>query len=176
MSKKMQSWLARTLIVLIVPLLMLFFLIRHFSVPNPVEVGGTAPAFALPTLQGAVFHMTDHPAKVTMINFFTTWCVPCQSEAPILARFADEHVKTVQLVMVDRWEGAALVHAFVKQYHLQHAAVVLDHSDTMAEPYGVTGQPETFGVNRRGIVTFHAIGSVTVSELDRYAAAMLQPS
>lgn len=155
----------RAALVSTIPAFIVLVLVRGYHAPQPVQIGQPAPIFTLPTVSGGTFAMTDHPKKITIINFFTTWCPPCQAEAPDFARFVDHYHRQVTLVMIDRREGRRLVASFVRKYGLKRAVVVLDRSDSMAEPYGITGQPETFGVNKRGIVEFHMIGPMNVSQL-----------
>lgn len=157
------SW--RVLAVFIIPILIAVGLIRQDQVPRPVQVGQRAPIFRLPTTDGTTYALPNHPKKVIIINFFTTWCPPCQAEAPDFSRFINQFHDQVQLVMIDRREGKGIVSSFIRQYHLQRAVVVLDAADSMAAPYGVTGQPETFGLDRQGIVKFHLIGPLNYENL-----------
>lgn len=152
-------------IMLVIAGFFVVLLVRGVHAPQPVQLGQPAPTFTLPIVNGGTFAMTDHPQKITIINFFTTWCPPCQAEAPDFARFIDQYHRQVTLVMIDRREGRSIVAPFVKRYGLQRAVVVLDRNDSMAEPYGITGQPETFGVSQRGIVEFHYVGPMNVLQL-----------
>lgn len=157
------SW--RVLAVFIIPILIAVGLIRHDEIPRPVQVGQHAPEFRLPMIDGTTYTLPNHPQKVILINFFTTWCPPCQAEAPDLSRFIKQYHDRVQLVMIDRREGKGIVSSFIRKYHLQKAVVVLDATDSMVAPYGVTGQPETFGIDQRGIVKFHIVGPLTYENL-----------
>ena len=171
-SEHSRRWIWLAAIVLCLGAFAALGAYRRLSLPRPVEVGERAPAFALPRLGGGMFSLPGRPGKIVFLNFFTTWCPPCQTEAPDFARFADRHGNQVELVMVDRREGPALVRSFVRRYRLWRAAVLLDRGDILAEPYGVTGQPETFGITRAGIVAFHAVGPLSYRALQEKLRAM----
>lgn len=163
--RKFGMWLIRMIIIGFFPALIAWVVIKQYDVPPPARIGGQAPTFSLETVGGHTFTLTDHPKKITIINFFTTWCPPCRAESPDLARFIDRYHRQVTLIMIDRREEKGTVESFIRQFHLQRAVVVLDPNDSMAEPYGITGQPETFGISQKGIVEFHIIGPMNESQL-----------
>ncbi len=130
-----------------------------------LRVGDKVPAIALQELQGTTYHWPTHLAKPVIINFFATWCPPCQAEAPVLAQFDKANAGNVQLVMVDRKEGPPLVRQFMNTYHLQGVTTLLDQSDQWATLFGVTGQPETIGIDTKGVIRFHQLGPETTALL-----------
>ncbi len=137
----------------------------HHQTPT-LKVGDKVPETSLSSLQGAVFHFPRHLNKPVIINFFATWCPPCQSEAPNLANFAKTYAKQIQLIMVDRREGPPLVRQFINTYHLQGTTTLLDQNNQWATLFGVTGQPETIGIDTNGVIRFHQLGPETASQLD----------
>lgn len=150
---------------LLVPVALILIILFHLHAIKPVEVGESAPHFTLPTLQGKSYTLADPSKKIIVLNFFTTWCTPCQAEMPALATFGNSfHAKAI-LLLVDRSEGATLVSPFISQFGFHHAIILLDQHDQLAAPYGVTGQPETFLIDAHGVVRDHLIGPVSTSEL-----------
>lgn len=148
--------------------------VLHARTVRPVAVGQKAPAFTLPELSGRSFTLTAPLREPVILDFFTTWCPPCQSEAPTLARFAARFRGRVRLILIDRREGPPLAATFVRNYGLSSATILLDRNDKLAAPFGVTGQPETFGIDKRGMVRFHVVGPMTANELDARAQALLR--
>lgn len=156
----------RIAVALGIPLILIGLIVAHLHTVAPVQIGQVAPPFTLTTLQGQSFTLREPDDRLVVLNFFATWCGPCQSEMPQLAAFANAHRKRAALVLIDRGEGAALVGPFIHQFHFQDATVVLDHTDQLAAPYGVTGQPETFIISPDGRVRAHWLGPVTAAALD----------
>lgn len=113
--------------------------------PNPkmkLDVLGSTAKESLQDLRG----------KVVMINVFAGWCPPCRTEAPILRdaqRVLAAHGGTVLGVT---WQDSSTdaLH-YMRRYHLSFP-VFMDPGDDFVAPYGVTGAPETFIIDRRGRV------------------------
>lgn len=156
-------------IALLVPLIIIGLIVWHRNPPRPVQLGQPAPSFTLRDLQGHhyAFKSSLSP-QITVINFFTTWCTPCQAEAPDLAAVINSQQGKVKLLMIDRLESRSLVAPFVAKYGLGRAVILLDRNDQLAAPFGVTGQPETFILNHHGIVQAHLIGPVSQAVLLSY--------
>ncbi len=155
----------KMLIVLSIPIIVIMVVLFRKPTVRPVTVGEHPPSFTLQTLGGKVFKLTAAPHKVILINFFTTWCPPCQAEAPDFSRFINRYHNEVQLVMIDRREGTVPVSQFIRRYHLQQAVVLMDYHDALAQPFGVTGQPETFAIDQKGVLRAHIVGPMSYGEL-----------
>ncbi|MBE3551969.1 MAG: TlpA family protein disulfide reductase [Kyrpidia tusciae] len=132
-------------------------------------VGQSAPELTLTDLEGRTFHLSDYRGRVVVLNFFTSWCPPCQQEAPDLARFARSAGPGTVLVMVDRGEAEGPVRRFIQQYGID-AHVVMDPDNRASQAFGVTGQPETFIIDRQGIIRRHVIGPTTATGLEQMTA------
>lgn len=106
-----------------------------------------------------------------VLNLWASWCVPCRDEAPVLRRGAERWrqrgVLFVGLNMQDVTEDAR---TFLREYALDFPQV-RDRTNETARRWGATGIPETFFIDARGRVVAHAIGTVTVEQLDSGAAA-----
>jgi len=163
---KASRTVGRIAVALGIPLILIGLIVAHLRTVAPVQIGQVAPSFSLTTLQGQPFTLREPEDRLVVLNFFATWCGPCQSEMPQLAAFANAHRERAALVLIDRGEGAALVEPFIHSFQFQDATVVLDHTDQLAAPYGVTGQPETFIISPDGRVRAHWLGPVTTAELD----------
>ncbi|CAB3394486.1 MULTISPECIES: TlpA family protein disulfide reductase [Kyrpidia] len=132
-------------------------------------VGQSAPELTLADLDGQTFHLSNYRGRVIVLNFFTSWCPPCQQEAPELARFARSAGPGTVLVMVDRGEAEGPVRRFIQKYGID-AHVVMDPDNRASQAFGVTGQPETFIIDRQGIIRQHVIGPTTANGLEQMTA------
>jgi len=112
-----------------------------------------APEVSLSTLQRKPFSFKDLKGRVILVNFFATWCLPCQWEMPEMEKLYQAY-KTRGFVVVaialDR-EGAPTVEPFVKERKLTYL-VVLDPSMIGARQFGIIGLPATFLIGRDGFI------------------------
>jgi cytochrome c biogenesis protein CcmG/thiol:disulfide interchange protein DsbE len=138
-----------------------------------VAVGDQAPGFTLPSLHGGTPVDLDALGKdrhrPVVLNFFASWCGPCQKETPLLARTADaEQAKgsSIQFVGVDVADPPANAIAFVKQSGLDYPIGADSELRVTSGLYGLDGEPNTFFVNGSGTVIGHQIGALDQSELD----------
>ncbi len=110
--------------------------------------------------------------RPVVLNFWASWCVPCQEEAPLLERAwraaRREGVLFLGLNMQDLTEDAG---DFIREFDNTYL-MVRDQSNGVARDWGVTGLPETFFISTRGDVVGHVIGVVSPEQLrDGIAAA-----
>lgn len=93
--------------------------------------------------------------KVTIVNFWASWCPPCRAEHPTLKRLSEEGLHVVGVNMMDR-EADAL--AFLGEAGNPFAGVVFDPRGKTRLDWGVTAPPETFILNGDGTVAYRFIG------------------
>ena len=125
-------------------------------------VGGQAPRFSLPRLeddaQTAGLH--SYPGSVRVINFWATWCLPCREEAPILQKAWQKYRgRGVVVLGIDTRDFISDARAFVRKYRLTYPNVY-DGSGKLVETWGVTAFPETFVVDRDGVIVEHIVGAI----------------
>jgi thiol-disulfide isomerase/thioredoxin len=112
-----------------------------------------APNVTLPTLQGKPFSFAEVRGKVILVNFWATWCLPCQWEMPLMDKLYQAYKArgfVVVAISLDP-EGAAVVEPFVKERKLTYP-VRLDPSLRGAMQFGVRGIPATFLVGTDGFI------------------------
>ncbi|MCF8563403.1 redoxin domain-containing protein [Alicyclobacillus tolerans] len=148
------------------------------------KVGQAVPNLSLPEVTaagslGQTVSLSELKGKPVLLNFFTTWCAPCQTEAADIAAVGRQWHNKVQIVLVDRGESAYLVHQFVTRYDLTKAVVLLDQNDNWASRLGVTGQPETFWIDANGVIQKHIPSEMGYSQwqaLAKQAASAASPA
>lgn len=123
-----------------------------------------AKTFALTTLDGKPFDLAAQRGKPVVLNFWATWCVPCKAEYPVLKAASEalgEHVAFAGLLYQDDEKAAK---AFMKTYPLPFPQL-LDPDSRVAMDYGVTGVPETFFIDAKGIIKKKHNGVLTYATL-----------
>lgn len=136
-----------------------------FSTPQPA-VDHPAPDFTLTKLNGEPFVLSEQQGTPLVLNFWATWCGPCQNELPVLQTASERFQGRVQIVGVDQGETATTVARFVEEYGLTFA-IPMDEEMVVSEQYGVRGLPTTFFIDRNGVIRHLWIGemnSVTLAE------------
>lgn len=140
-----------------------------------VGVGDVAPGFSVPSLTGgrAVNFDALGPGRTrpVVLNFFASWCAPCQQETPLLAQAAvSEQVRhsKVQFIGIDVADSAAAAIPFVRQSGITYPVGTDATLRVAAELYGLNGEPNTFFIDASGHVVAHVIGPVDQSRLDHW--------
>jgi cytochrome c biogenesis protein CcmG, thiol:disulfide interchange protein DsbE len=155
----------RFLIPLAIFLVLVVFLGAGLSldpkeVPSPL-IGKPAPAFALTLLDNPekTIRREDMLGKVWMLNVWASWCVACREEHPLLVAFSRKKLLPVYGLNYkdERMAGMKWLSNFGNPYD----ASLFDHDGRIGIDYGVYGVPETFIIDREGVVRFKQIGPVT---------------
>ena len=126
--------------------------------------GEAAPTFTGKNLAGEDVAV-EAKGKPYIINFWATWCPPCQAEIPDLAAFHAEHKDTVDFYAVNLQEDAQPVQKFMAERKVE-LPVVLDTQGAAANLYGVRAIPTTVVVDRDGKIAYRKTGGVTKEELE----------
>ena len=134
-------------------------------------VGQQAPAIEGTTMDGGSYSLATERGRFTLVNFFATWCVPCQREHDDLAAFDARHRRigdagVVTIVFDDSPENAR---AFFAERGGDWPVIVSDDGD-IALDYSVAGVPESYLVGPDGRMLAKIIGGVTEEGLDELLA------
>jgi len=139
-----------------------------------VGIGDPAPSFSLPSLTGGSPVVLDALGKdrhhPVVLNFFASWCVPCQEETPLLARTADaEQAKgsNVQFIGVDTLDPRSSALPFVEKSGITYP-VGSDGGQVSSGLYAIDGDPQTFFLNAAGTVVGHVRGPLNQGELQQW--------
>ena len=131
----------------------------NLSNQTRVKPGLPAPNFTFPGLDGKMVSLTDYKDKVVFLNIWATWCPPCREEMPSMEKLYKElkgEDFEILAVSIDAL-GAKAVAPFMKEYKLSFPAL-LNPEGTIQRLYGTTGIPESFIINKEGIVEQKIIG------------------
>jgi cytochrome c biogenesis protein CcmG/thiol:disulfide interchange protein DsbE len=140
-------------------LALLGFLAACYSGNHPGRIGSAAPDF---TVQDSDHQITlsQFRGQVVVLNFWATWCPPCVEETPSLVRMtARMKDKGVVVLAVSIDEDNAAYHRFLKDYSV-NMITVRDEARKASNLYGTFGWPETYIVDRSGVIRRKFIGPV----------------
>ncbi len=142
-------------------------------------LGKPAPDFTLALLgkqAGPALHLADLKGKLVVINFWASWCDPCKQEAPLLqAQWQRAKAQGVVFIGVDFQDGQSAALSFVQQNGLTYTNVV-DPNGSTGINYGLTGVPETFFIDRHGVIVNTVRKELTAHVLQSGVAALLRSS
>jgi len=138
--------------------------------------GGSLGTLLQPTL-AAVFRgrsvaLRELRGTPVLLNFWASWCVPCQEEAPTLERAWRQQARPggVLLVGLDMQDVTSDARSFMRHYAIDYPNI-RDPTDAVARTYGATGVPETFFIGASGQIVGHVIGASSATQLTAGIAA-----
>ncbi len=134
------------------------------TVETGTTVGKAVPSFTLTSLAGRQVTVAKSD-KVTVINFWATWCPPCREEMPELNRFAQSNGQNVAFYAVNLQEPVDRVSEFISknQYTM---TVLLDEEGVVGSKFKISAIPTTIIVDKAGIIKYRKSGGVTANELE----------
>jgi cytochrome c biogenesis protein CcmG/thiol:disulfide interchange protein DsbE len=161
-------------LVLFLALAALFFMRLGTGDPSRIPsalIGQPAPKTDLPPLDGLTRDGAPVPGltnasfagKVTLVNVWASWCVPCHDEIPFLAALAKD--PRIQLVGINYKDQADNARRFLSRYGNPYAATGVDANGRAAIDWGVYGVPETFLIGRDGRIAYKLVGPIGAENL-----------
>ncbi|HEX5339830.1 MAG TPA: DsbE family thiol:disulfide interchange protein [Gammaproteobacteria bacterium] len=150
-------------VLVLVALLALFargLFLNPRVVPSPL-IGKSAPAFSLPRLDAAAppFTQDEFKGKVVLLNVWATWCVACKDEHETLVQLAKENILPIYGLDYKDERQSAL--DWLAKEGNPYTAVAFDVNGDVAINWGVYGAPETFLLDKHGIIRHKYIGPLT---------------
>lgn len=135
------------------------------QVPSPL-VDKPAPVFQLQQLHDTdrVFSSTDNIGKVWMLNVWASWCVACRDEHPLLVELSRLGIVPIFGLNYKDQRDTAL--QWLKQFGDPYVISIADTEGRVGIDYGVYGVPETYVIDKEGIIRYKHIGPVTVKSLE----------
>ena len=178
-AEKLRALLVGSVIAIALVVLLLVGLGAHSPVGSTsgpvVAVGDRAPDFTLPSLTGGPPVRLDALGRdrhrPVVLNFFASWCTPCRTETPLLARTAAAQQAKgapLQFVGVDVADKPADALPFVEGNGITYPIGTDADFRVSATVYGLNGEPNTFFIDSSGRVVGHIIGAVTPVQLDQW--------
>lgn len=144
-----------------------------------VQQGQPAPDFSIrgfanTPLAGNVFSLTEGRGQIILVNFWASWCLPCRDEAPALEsawqKYKDQGVMIIGMDWADTEKEAV---AFINEFGITYLNGP-DLGTRAGQAYRIRGVPETYIINRQGILAWVKIGPTTLSELQGVIDSLLK--
>lgn len=143
-----------------------------------VLVGHRAPELSGRTLAGARFDPASLHGRVVLVNVWASWCTPCRHELPLLIRTARRYRHDgLRVVTINTRDGVVPAREFLGKVGAEPflKTAVSDPSGERAVEWGATGVPETFLLDRHGVVRARCVGALTPAWLDAHLVPLLEP-
>ncbi len=142
---------------------------------NPLP-GHLAPTFALTDFNGTPLRLADFRGKVVVLNYWNEWCEPCLAETPLLVGLAQAHQGDPDFAMIgvahdERSKNAARDYSRASKMDY---SLAFDPESRTALDYSVTGQPETFVIDKQGVVRSWISGPIDPQSLDAVVTKLEQ--
>lgn len=131
--------------------------------PTEPKVGFTAPDFTLQTVSGETIHLSDMRGQAVVLNYWASWCIPCQEELPALELIRSEYAdQGIQIISVNAIEQDSIekVKATIQKYNLTYN-VLLDQENQVYNLYRVGFFPTSFFIDANGVVRDIILGGAT---------------
>jgi len=122
-------------------------------------VGAPAPALAIRTFDGVEYDLGQLRGTPIVINFWASWCVACRLEAPVLRAAANRYAGRIQFLGIDIQDSDQAALAFEAEFHDPYPVGPIIRGSY--HDFGLTAPPETFFIDRRGIVISQFGGPLT---------------
>jgi cytochrome c biogenesis protein CcmG/thiol:disulfide interchange protein DsbE len=147
---------------------------RNPSALPSALIGQPVPQFDLPPLDASAAKLAaaDVAGHVTVINFFASWCLPCKAEHPLLFDLGkDFGVPVYGIAFKDRPADTA---AYIKEMGSPYAKIGLDESGRTGLDFGLMGVPETFILDKNGIVRYRLPMPLDADRIAKEIAPLLK--
>jgi len=170
-----RAWLMSLPLIAFAALAAVFWFRLGSGDPSQIPsalIGHPAPQTPLPPLQGLLDNGAPVPGldpaafkgKVSLVNVWASWCVPCHDEAPLLTELAKD--KRLQLIGIDYKDAPDNARRFLGRYGNPFGTVGVDGNGRAAIEWGVYGVPETFVVGREGTIVYKLVGPITPDNIN----------
>jgi len=140
-----------------------------------LQVGSPAPEVELTAFDGSPINLAGQRGRIVVINFFASWCPPCQEEAAdVQQTWSDYQDQGVQFYGIAYKDAASPAQAFLDEFGVTYPSAI-DPGSRVARAYGITGVPETFVIDQQGQLVRHFPGPVTREQLSQELEKLVHP-
>ena len=152
--------------IILVAFLLVGLNLNPRKIPSPL-IGKPAPVFKLQQLHEPenILESKDNLGKVWLLNVWASWCASCRDEHPLLVQLAKADV--VPIYGLNYKDKRDLAIQWLDQLGNPYTKSVMDTEGRVGIEYGVYGVPETYVIDKSGVIQYKQIGPVTVEVLEK---------
>jgi cytochrome c biogenesis protein CcmG, thiol:disulfide interchange protein DsbE len=173
------NWVRKMPLIMFAIIAGLFLYALFYAKPHDIPsalIGKPVPTVAFPALDGLKLGDAQVPGltaadfakgKVTVVNFWATWCPPCNAEHAMLVELKQRMGDSAELVGINHKDQPAAALSFLNRKSNPFSRVGTDATGRGAIDWGVYGMPETFVVNGRGQIAYKHIGEITAESIEQ---------
>jgi peroxiredoxin len=131
------------------------------------QAGKPAPAFSLPSPGGKPVTLDTLKGRPAYINFYASWCGPCNDEAASIGKLRAQYAKQgLQVLGIDELDPPGQGAAFQKKHGNPYTFIALDDNGSVGKTYGTIAMPVHVFIDRHGIVKTFRIGEMNPAEIE----------
>ncbi|WP_416826773.1 thiol-disulfide oxidoreductase ResA [Ectobacillus polymachus] len=157
-----------SILLILIGALSFTFYENFFANKEKVQIGKPAPNFSLTDMNGNTITLQSLKGKGVFLNFWGTWCKPCEEEMPFMNElYATYKDKGVEIVALNADETNLAVKNFAQQYNLTFP-IAIDKGQKVINTYGVGPLPTTFLIDKNGKVLKQITGTQTKEQIEGY--------
>lgn len=148
----------------------LFFASRPGDIPS-AQIQKKARLFQATTFDGQPISLEQFQGRPVILNFWASWCVSCRQEAHIIEaawqKYGDRGVVFIGIAINDTREASL---GFIRRYGKTYLLAPDNKTGTISLDYGVTAVPETFLIDRNGVIIEKVLGAITKQTIEKFLA------
>jgi len=172
-----KTWIA-VVIVLLGLWLFLFLKKPRHSLHSSTATSGypAAPQFSLAGLDGRTVALSDYRGKVVLLDFWATWCAPCQAEIPRFVEWQSRYgTKGLRVIGISMDDGPGPVRAFRDRFGIDYP-VALGNLKVAEDYGGILGLPVNLVIDRNGRIAAKFTGATDLMRLEKQILSLLDAS
>ncbi len=167
---KKRRLIVRTVILFVLTAAVGYTLYANFTKEQvqKVEIGKLAPDFVLVDMNGEKHQLSDYRGEGVFLNFWATWCKPCEREMPYIDNAYQYYKdKGVKVLTINVGESDVAVNNFIERHNLSFP-VMIDKDGQVQTVYGINPLPITFLIDKNGILVRSHTGELTQEKVNQF--------
>ncbi|PCI28518.1 MAG: hypothetical protein COB67_06230 [SAR324 cluster bacterium] len=151
-----------------------FYASNPKSIPSAL-IDKKASAFTVTTFDGKTISLEEFKGKPVILNFWASWCVACRKEAHIIEaahqKYTPQGAVFIGIAINDTREDSL---KFIRRYGKSYKLAPDDKVGNISLNYGITAVPETFFIDKEGIIRYKTLGAVTADSMEEFLENQLR--